>query len=61
MYFEVLMATFQIAWMGIITGIVGTLINIWYTIADVIEGFQGAFLNLPIIGDICGPICSLIW
>jgi hypothetical protein len=61
MYFEVLMATFQIAWMGIITSIVGVCINIWYSIADIVAGFADACLNLPIIGDICGPIYSLIW
>jgi hypothetical protein len=61
MYFEVLMATFQIAWMGITTGIVGALINIWYSIADITVGCADAVLNVPILGDILGPIWSLCW
>jgi len=62
MYIEMLMAVFQIAWMGIVTTLFEFLIDILYMCYDGLwMGFVGnmcdAFISIPGIG----PIVDTIW
>jgi hypothetical protein len=62
MYFEVLMATFQIAWMGFVTTGFELMIDIMYMCYDtfwmgIIGNLCDAGISIPGIG----PIIDTIW
>lgn len=56
-----LMAVYQIALMGLVTGVCNWGIGCWYQIVDIVDGFCNAIINIPVIGDMWASCWNFVW